>query len=202
MSNLTFVFKAVTLSLAGALVVGYGVGHLLADRWEVTTSHTLKAKPEQVVAALHDLGSWQHWYGTKVDLGSPTKVEVQGAPGTVGHTLVWTGPQGQARLQLAALEPGVVEYDFGMRSTDGSFGGSGKGRIEYRASGDGCLVRWTDRGVWDNVMLRWFGWFGALQERCKQIHDASLTGLERHLEEAATGQAPQPAAAGPTDAPK
>lgn len=89
MSNLQFVFKATALSLAGAILVGYGARHLLADRWHVTTTHTLKADPERVAAALLDLSTWEHWYGAKVDLGNPTRAELQGPAGTVGHTLVW-----------------------------------------------------------------------------------------------------------------
>lgn len=202
MSNLQFVFKATALSLAGAILVGYGVGHLLADRWYVTTTHTLKADPERVAAALLDLSSWQHWYGAKVDLGNPTRAEVQGQVGTVGHTLVWSGPLGEARLRLAAIEPGAVAYDYGVRNKDGSTGGTGTGRVEYQKSPEGCSVSWTDRGVWDNVMLRWFGWFGALQDRCQQIHDASLTGLERHLEDTAKAGPAKAAAAGSSETPK
>lgn len=202
MSNLQFVFKATALSLAGAILVGYGVGHLLADRWHVTTTHTLKAAPERVAAALLDLSTWEHWYGAKVDLGNPTRAAVHGEVGKVGHTLVWSGPLGEARLRLAAIEPGAVAYDYGVRNKDGSTGGNGTGRIEYQQSPEGCTVRWTDRGVWDNVMLRWFGWFGALQERCQQIHDASLTGLERHLEDVAKTGPAQPAGAGAAEAPK
>ena len=83
MSNLQFVFKATALSLAGAILVGYGVGHLLADRWYVTTTHTLKADPERVAAALLDLSSWQHWYGAKVDLErKPIDTGVTGPTGT------------------------------------------------------------------------------------------------------------------------
>lgn len=202
MSNLQFVFKATALSLAGAILVGYGVGHLLADRWHVTTTHAVKAEPERVAAALLDLSTWEHWYGAKVDLGNPTKTEVLGEVGTVGQTLVWRGPLGEARLRLSAIEPGAVAYDYGVRNKDGSTGGNGSGRIEYAKSAAGCTVSWTDRGVWDNVMLRWFGWFGALQERCRQIHDASLTGLERHLEDAAKAASTKAAGAGAAESPK
>lgn len=191
-----FVFKTTALALGAMVLVFLVVGQLLSDTWEVKTTRTVKASPERVGAVLGDLSTWESWYATKVNLGNPTKSEVRGAPGTVGHALVWTGPKGTLSLTFTAVRPGAiaydVAYDYGAGEADGRKGGRGPGRIDYAAQGDGCTVTWTDGGIWGDMMLRWFGWFGALQEGCKQIHNASLTGLQLQLEEAtkpATGGA-------------
>jgi len=189
MSAPLFVLKTTTLALAAMVIVFLVVGQLLSDTWEVKTTRTVKASPERVGAALGDLSTWEAWYATKVNLGNPTKSEVRGAAGTVGHALVWTGPKGTLSLTFTAVRPGSigydVAYDYGTGEADGRKGGRGPGRIDYVAVGDGCSVTWTDGGTWGDMMLRWFGWFGALQEGCKQIHNASLTGLQMQLEEAA-----------------
>lgn len=185
MSAPLYVFKTTALALAAMVVVFFAVGQLLNKTWEVKTTRLVKASPERCGAVLGDLATWAAWYAAKVDLGNPTKTEVQGTPGTVGHALVWTGPMGKASLTFTSVTAGAIGYDYGVMVADGSKGGRGTGRVDYAASADGCTVTWTDGGVWDGLLARWFGWFGALQERCKQIHNASLTGLQLQLEEAA-----------------
>jgi hypothetical protein len=56
---------------------------------------------------------------------------------------------------------------------------SGGGSIAWVASGGGSLVTWVDYGTWDSLVGRWVGWFGALQERVRQVQGTSLEGLQQ-----------------------
>lgn len=187
MSNVQFVFKVTALSVAGFVLVGVGVGQLLADRWTVATTRVLRAKSDRVMAAIGDLAGWQDWYAAQVDLGNPTRCEVLGTAGTVGHALRWSGPRGEASLTLQKVTvgadgAGAIDYDYGTMAANGGPANRGTGRVMFAPSGDGCSVTWIDGGVWDGLMGRWWGWFGALQDRCKQIQISTLEGLQQHLE--------------------
>ncbi len=209
MSAPLYVFKVTAVTLAATILFGLVISMNLQDRWEVTTVRTIKTKPERLAAVLGDLSTWDRWYAAKVDLGNPTKATVEGTPGTVGHALVWTGPMGKASLTFTSVAPGAIGYDYGVVVSDGQKGGRGTGSVRYTAAGDSCTVTWIDGGVWDGMLARWFGWFGALQERCKQIHSASFTELQVYLDEqakAAAGgdgaKATAPAAGEPANTPR
>ena len=208
MSAPLYVFKVTAVTLAATILFGLVVSMNLQDRWEVATVRTIQCKPDRLAAVLGDLSTWERWYAAKVDLGNPTKATVEGAPGTVGHALVWTGPKGKASLSFTSVAPGSIVYDYGVVISDGQKGGRGTGSVRYAAAGEGCTVTWTDGGSWDGIVARWFGWFGALQERCKQIQAASLVDLQVYLEEqakAAPGdgaKATAPASADPANTPR
>ena len=185
MSTPRFVFQTMVLSLAALVLVFFAVGNLLADRWEVATERTITAPPDRVLAQLRDLNTWVNWYSAEVNLGNPTTREVIGTPGSVGHTVRWSGPKGTASLTLRKVDGGVLEYDYGAEAAvKGAPVSRGVGRLEVAADGSASRVRWTDGGQWESIALRWNGWFGALQERCKQIQGASLLNLEQQLQPA------------------
>lgn len=172
------VVQVVVLTLAGVILMVLGIGQLLADQWQVETTRTLPGPPAHVAALVSDLGSWQRWSDMKVNLGPQTKREVEGLPGTVGQRIAWTGVKGRATLTLTAVAPDAIEYEYGYEVAGAP---RGTGRIAWAADGAGCRVTWRDGGRWRDLWGRWAGWFGALQERTRQVHSASLTGLELEL---------------------
>lgn len=188
MSTPRIVFRAVVFSLAGLVLVVLGVGQLLAKEWRVETVRTLKAPAERVGARVGDLGTWASWSAMEMNVGPQTARQVVGPPGA-GQRIEWAGPRGTAVLTATAVDATSLDYTVGFRVADAP--PLGRGRVAWRAVGGDCEVRWLDQGVYDNVMLRWFGWFGALQEKVKQIQGASLESLEQELErEAGAGSTP------------
>jgi uncharacterized protein YndB with AHSA1/START domain len=179
MSQTRTVFKGVVFSLAAAVLVVLGVGQVLAKDWQVETTRTLPAEPGKVAAMLCDLSTWAKWSAVDVQMGPQTAREVTGAPGGAGQRLVWSGTRGKAALVVTAVSDRRLDYTFGFE-VDGA-PPPGSGHVEWAAEGAGTKVRWVDRGVHANVMLRWFGWFGALQERVKQMQGASFEGLQEEL---------------------
>jgi hypothetical protein len=178
-------FKTLVLALAGTILIFYGVGMLLADRWYVETTRTVPAPVTKVVPLLGNFATWADWSQMNANLGPETTREVTGQPGTVGHQITWRGAQGHARLVLAGVADNRLQYEF-WRQAPGETAAvlRGHGSVRWEAvpgaSADTTAteVTWRDDGTWDNLAGRWIGWFGALQERMRQIQTSSLTGLE------------------------
>jgi hypothetical protein len=177
------VFKALVFSLAGMVVVVLGIGLLLADSWQVQTSRTIPVPPARVGAVVGDLATWASWSAIEVQLGPQTERVVEGTAGTAGQRIVWTGPQGRWALTVTALAPDALEYAF-ARADVAAAPAAGGGRVTWAAEADGTRVTWMDRGTWDTVVLRWFGWFGAVQQRVQQMQGSSLVALAERLERA------------------
>lgn len=178
-------FKTLVLALAGTILVFYGVGLLLADRWYVETVRLVPAPTEKVVPLLGNFATWADWSQMNANLGPETTREVSGQPGSVGHQITWRGAQGQARLVLAGVTENGLQYEF-WRQAPGEPAPSlrGQGSVRWQSVPGATVdttstsVTWRDDGTWDNLAGRWIGWFGALQERMRQIQTSSLTGLE------------------------
>ena len=98
------VFRCAALSLAGLILVFYGVGALLADRWSVTSERPVPGTPAAVAALVGDLRTWERWAAVQVELGPNTARAVEGEAGKPGQRLVWTGPRGKAALEVTALD--------------------------------------------------------------------------------------------------
>ncbi|HEU4420182.1 MAG TPA: SRPBCC family protein [Planctomycetota bacterium] len=172
------------LALAGMVLVYLGVGAILANEWQVDATRTVAVSAEEVGALVRDFRNWKKWSSMEARLGPQTTLEVTGEAGTVGHRMKWSGNQGQATLTMCAVAPGAIDYEFhsqGPQETQMLL--RGKGRVEWVADGTGCRVHWHDEGKWDSLAGRWIGWFGALQERVKEIQATSLAGIERAVAE-------------------
>ncbi len=179
-SPVRFVFKAMVASMAGIIVVYFGVGLLLADAWTVETSRTLAAPPERVGALIGDLARWPDWAKLDVTLGPETQRTLEGAAGQPGQAIVWRGQQGTARFTCTALSADAAEFEFSRQLADGSSPGSGSAtRLAWAPEGGGTKVTWRDSGSWPNLAGRWFGWFGALQESLRRVQNGSLGALEQ-----------------------
>lgn len=171
------------LALGGMVVVFFVVGALLADRWFVENQRTIAAPPAVVGKLLGDFDAWEKWSTMKVTLGPQVTRTVEGAPGTVGHRVAWSGVEGGASLTLATVEDGRLVYEYhSRRGAEAQAFLAGRGIITFRADGAGTLVTWRDEGTWDNYPMRWVGWFGGLQERIRQIQTSSLEGLQHAVE--------------------
>jgi hypothetical protein len=189
-------FRTMALALAGMVVVFFAVGSLLSDRWVVDSSRVVAATPAQVGAFVRDFGTWATWSSMNAELGPNTQRELHGDPGTVGHRIAWRGPQGQASLSVTAVGDDRLAYAFHVQTaaeTTPRLGGTGG--LVWRADADGCRVEWHDESTWDGLPGRWVGWFGALQERVRQIQATSLEGLQQALTKRA-GAAPAAAGGG------
>jgi hypothetical protein len=93
---------------------------------------------------------------------------------------------------LVLMQATATSFEFEQRlepaSSQGQVLSRGYLRVAWQADGGKCVLTWRDGAKWDSVMLRWFGWFGALQDGCKTIQAASLEALQRELEIAAPGK--------------
>lgn len=193
----TNALKTMVLALAGMVLIFLGVGSMLPDQWHVEASRVIQAPPAKVVALLQDFQTWEKWSSLKAEMGAGTQRVVSGTPGTVGHRVTWTGPHGTAMLTVASIDAESLTYDFHIQVPPAPEPQrKGQGRLRWVAEGDGCRVTWRDDGTWDGLALRWFGWYGALQEQVKQVQGTSLAGLQREFEEAnpPAGAAPKGAA--------
>lgn len=178
-----FALRTIALALAGSVLVFLLVGQLLADHWEVASARTVAAPPAAIAPLVRDLGRWADWSAVDFELGMPTARRVVGEPGAVGQRAVWQGPMGEATLALTAVADDRVDYEIRYRlaGDDGAVGGALTGHVAWAADGDGCRVTWTERGELTNLIQRWSHWFGALQEKVRQVQGASLSGLEQRL---------------------
>ncbi len=178
------------LALAGMVLVYFGVGCILADTWRVDTTRTVRASPEQVAGLVRDFRSWAKWSSVEVTLGPQTTREVTGEPGTVGHRIAWSGNQGKAMLTISTVAPGGIDYDFHSQGPqDSQLLPRGKGRVEWVPDTGGCRVHWHDESTVDSLPGRWFLWFGALQERVREMQGTSLSAMEQAISEGGTPSA-------------
>ena len=182
MSTPRVMFKAMVFACVGMVLVYFGVGVILADEWHVDSARTIQVPPAKVAALVQDFGTWHDWSSMEADLGPQTQRTVTGTAGTAAHRITWSGSQGVAMLTIAAAGPDFVAYDFHAQGPgEDQPVWRGRGRIEWSPDGAGCRVRWHDESRWDSLPGRWIGWFGALQERVRQIQGTSLEGLEQAL---------------------
>lgn len=178
MSPAKRLFQTLALTLGATVLIFFGVGFLLADHWQVDTTRTVAAPPAKVEALLRDFELWQQWSQMKIDLGNQGSREVTGTPGAIGHRVLWKGAQGDTMLTFREFAPGKLSYDYHSRLPEaGEPLLVGQGSITWVADGDGTKVTWHDEGRFPHFLMRWIGWFGALQEQVRQIQSSSLAGL-------------------------
>lgn len=183
------IFRAVVLALAATVVVFVGVGYVLTDRWDVDSERRITAPVERVEPLLRDFAAWQDWSGMAVELGAGMKREISGTPGEAGHRVAWTGAQGEAILRMSDVAPGRIDYEFlTRRSEEPDTSLVARGHIAWQADGDETVVTWHDEGRLRNLIERWIGWFGALQEQVRQIQGVSLAGLQKAVDDDAGQQ--------------
>ncbi|MFK7743016.1 MAG: hypothetical protein AB8H80_22070 [Planctomycetota bacterium] len=212
MSTPKFVLRTVAVTLAAMILVFFGVGYLLADSWQVATFRNIPEAMAPLAQRVGDLRSWQKWSSLEFALGNPTEVRFEGEAGKGGQRGIWTGPIGEAQIDLVRVaetaEEGAVDYVIGFRyGQDGQqAGGRFTGTIQWTRKGEReTQVVWTEDGQLPSMMARWSNWFGALQEKVKQVQGASLSGLEeavrRERRAAAKEGAPEKTGAGKAPAP-
>lgn len=174
------VFRTTVLAMAATILVFLGVGMLLDERWDVTSERVVPATPAAVRPFIVDFRTWDRWAGMTVELGAGVERQVDGEPGTVGHSVEWRGAQGTAVVRIAKLAEGRLDYEYlTKRAGEGDLEAVATGWIEWAAEGDGTRVKWYDGGAWPTLVHRWIGWFGVLQESVRRMQDVSLEGLAR-----------------------
>jgi hypothetical protein len=182
--------RVLLFTMLAMVAVYFGVGFLLlAGDWHVETVRTIDSGPDRVAAVAGDLRTWDRWAGVDCFLGPQTTRTVLGAPGTVDHRIVWAGSRGKATLAFESVAPGRIDYRY-VFEREGSTEPPPRntGSIVWTAEGTGCRVVWRDEGEWPSLAFRWFGWFGALQQKTKHTQVTSLEGLQNELRT----QAPEP----------
>lgn len=110
--------------------------------WTAQANTTIDASAEQVMRLAGDLTTWKQWTAWSADKDPSGKWEYTGTASTVGHQMVWDGPNlGKGRLVLTKVEPTSLEYDFFFGKSDkANFG-------RLSVSGDGPVsVSWYDDG--------------------------------------------------------
>ena len=193
MTNAKFALRTMVLALAGSVLVFLGIGLILADGWEVSSTRPMDTPAAPVVERIVDLRRWSEWSALEFRLGSKTERTVEGVPGQPGQVATWRGPMGVAQLELTDITDDAVDYRLAYRygDDDASAGGRFTGAIRWRElppEGDGgpvTEVTWIERGSLDSLVARWSNWFGALQEKVRQVQGASLGGLEEAVRRAA-----------------
>lgn len=176
------VLKVVLGSVLLFVLVVFGVGQILTDRWQVETVRTLDAPAPRLAPLLQNLRAWPSWGDLMVELGAPTKQEASGEPGAVGQTLRWRGPLGEALLVLTEVAPQVVAYRWTMqRAGEPAAQELSAGRIEWRPDGEKTIVTWREWRQMTTLAERWFAWFGAKQERIREIQRSGLEGLQQQF---------------------
>ena len=175
--------RAMLFALAGMVLVFLLVGLLLAREWRMATTRVVPAATDRIGELVTDLSTWSRWAAMDADLGPQTKREVTGPPRAVGQAITWSGMRGRGMLEVVAVDAGSLTYVVKSQSPEGEPPTTfAKGHIEWRADGTGATVTWTEEAPCRNLVERWFAWFGAIQERIRQIQASSLTGLARELE--------------------
>lgn len=180
MSHTRFVMVVLLASVAAVLVVFFGVGSLLARDWQVETVRTLRGDGQRLAALVRDLAVWPQWAAIAIDRGPQTERSIVGAPGSGEQRIVWKGPRGDVALVANAVGERSIDYWIG--TPDAASTPWARGHLEWQVEGDGCRVRWVEGGPFEDLVMRWIGWFGAAQERVKQIQGSSLVALQQELE--------------------
>ncbi|MCC7395427.1 MAG: SRPBCC family protein [Planctomycetes bacterium] len=173
------VLKVVLASVLLFVLVVFGIGQILSDRWLVETVRRLDGPATRLAPLLQDLRAWSSWGDLMVELGAPTQREASGEAGQAGQALRWRGPLGEARLVLTEVEPLLVGYRWTMqRSGEEQAQELSAGRIEWLADGEQTVVTWREWRQMTSLAERWFAWFGAKQERIREIQRSGLEGLQ------------------------
>lgn len=189
-STPTTMLKAVVLALGGAVLMFLLVGMFLAKGWHVDSTRVIDATPQRVGELVTDLGTWERWSGMKADLGPQTTTAITGTPHAAGQAITWTGKRGRGIFEVTAIGASSMDYVVKSQAPEGGATNEfARGRIEWRADGPRSLVTWHEERQNDDIIGRWFAWFGAIQEGVRRIQVGSLSGLGQELE------APAPAGA-------
>lgn len=189
-STPTTMLKAVVLALAGAVLMFLLVGMLLAKGWHVDTTRSIEAPPQRVGELVTDLSTWDRWSGMKADLGPQTTTTITGSPHAAGQAITWTGKRGCGIFEVTGVGATSMDYVVKSQAPEGGTAHEfARGHIEWRADGSRSVVTWHEERESDDIIGRWFAWFGAIQEGVRRIQVGSLSGLAQELE------APAPAGA-------
>jgi hypothetical protein len=152
MSTVQSMFKTMAVALAGMVLVYFGVGSILADRWQVDTYRTIGAEPERVRALVGDFHTWAKWSSMDATLGPQTARAVTGEPSTAGHRITWSGSQGKATLTISKATADGIDYEFHSQGPhDAELLPRGKGRVAWTRDGTGSRVHWHDESTWDSL---------------------------------------------------
>jgi hypothetical protein len=171
------------VAIVGVVALFFTVSSILPSSWQVESRVLLPVAPAKVLPLLADFGAWQQWATLEGTMRADTKARIEGAPGTVGHQLVWDSNQRQAALVLTAVRDDGVEYDFRTRlGGEGELVAMGHGTLRVSADGERSSLVWRDEGRAEAFTERWFAWFGAQQEAARKFQEASLARLRVRLE--------------------
>jgi hypothetical protein len=184
-------FRVLVLVLAGFVVVYFAIGSILPAQWRVESTQLIAAEPARILPLLQDFSTWERWSDVQAVPGANSKRTVEGQAGQPGHRLRWVGAQGEAAFTLVRAGPDGIAYAYTVRlPEDQEARLRGTGSITIEVVAEGTRVTWRDESKADSLPLRWFCWFGALQEAVRRAQVGSLGGLGRAVADG--GGAAQP----------
>jgi len=177
--------KKIGVAIAGvigglALLVGV-VGLLMPGTWQVRTSKTIQASPEQLYTTIVDLHTWPQWTAWNKELDPSAEWRFSGTANTVGHAMAWTGEEmGDGRLVLTSVAPHQeVRYELTFGTEDVSQGGF----LLSPATGGTEVVWWIEGELGINPIARLMG--PMIQSYVTADFEVGLTHLQGRAEAAA-----------------
>jgi hypothetical protein len=167
-------------SLAVSVVIVV-IGFALPDEVVTTRAMIIEAEPPAIHSHLAELKTWPEWsiWNSRTD---PTaKFTFAGAASGTGAIWTWQGERFEGgRLEVVDSDP-----QKGIRYRVTISGFVVDGEIALHATGDGTLVRWTDRtafglgpiGGWMRLFLT-----GMVDREIGNNMETSLRGLKKRVE--------------------
>ncbi len=191
--------KSIFVRVVGAflLIVAIvsGIGFLLPRDYNIRSSVTIDAGPDNVFPHINTLSNWQQWSPWNSDDITGLGIKYDGPDSGAGATQTWRDPRGRGKLWITDSDPaGTVDYmmefpRFG--DMDGRFlltpeeaGASGQLRTTVTWSSDGTLPSGP-----------FFGYFaGMFRTGMQTEYDKGLANLKKAVESARAESVSEPAA--------
>lgn len=175
--------KAIGFVLLTVIVVGFLIPQLFLSKSYAMDRGTVIAAPQaEVHAVVSDLTTWKSWTAWNKEADPTIVYTYVGDPGTVGHTMEWTGEKlGEGKLTLTSVESDRIGYDMVFDGQDPA-----AGSVVLTPAGDGgqaTSVTWGFSGEMEGAPYKRY--FGLLMDRMVgPDFESGLASLKKRLENA------------------
>jgi len=177
------VLKIVLGLIAIAVIALLGLAATRPDKFVVTRTATIKARPEVLSAMVEDFHQWGLWSPwEKID---PDMTRTYGGPTKgVGATYAWVGngKVGSGNMEIKAVTPGrEVVFDLHFIKP---FKADNVGRFDFLPEGDATLVTWSMEGA-SPFMAKVMGLFFDMDTVVGKDFEAGLANMKAEAEKQA-----------------